>query len=143
MQDYLVWTIAGFALVIIELMTGTFYLLVLGVGAFAGAIAAWLGGALLAQVVVAGIVALAGAAWVYRWHKTNRKAQGDTSNSLDVGQTANFEEWINKASGMARVKYRGSTWDALVVSGEPSATHHALYIVGQEGQTLHVSTSKT
>jgi membrane protein implicated in regulation of membrane protease activity len=142
MQDYLVWTIAGFALVIIELMTGTFYLLVLGLGAFAGAIVAWLGGALLAQVVVAGIVALAGTGWVYRWHQTNRKAQGAFSNSLDVGQMANFEEWVNKPSGLARVKYRGSTWDALVVSGEPSAIHHALYIVGQEGQTLRVSTTQ-
>ena len=38
MQDYLVWTAVGFALVIIELMTGTFYLLVIGVGALAGAL---------------------------------------------------------------------------------------------------------
>ncbi len=40
MELWLMWTIAGFALVIIEMLTGTFYLLMLGVGAFVGAIMA-------------------------------------------------------------------------------------------------------
>ena len=49
MEPYLAWIIAGFALVIIERLTGTFYLLVIGVGAFAGAAVAWAGGGYLAQ----------------------------------------------------------------------------------------------
>ena len=52
MQDYLIWTILGFVLVIVELMTGTFYLLVLGVGALFAALAAWLGAPSLVQVAV-------------------------------------------------------------------------------------------
>ena len=42
-DSFLVWLIAGFALVIVELVTGTFYLLVLGVAAFAGAGLAYAG----------------------------------------------------------------------------------------------------
>ena len=37
MEAHLIWVIAGIILVIVELLTGTFYLLVLGVAAFAGA----------------------------------------------------------------------------------------------------------
>ena len=44
MELWLIWVIAGFVLVIAELLTGTFYLLVIGIGAFAGALVAWLGG---------------------------------------------------------------------------------------------------
>jgi membrane protein implicated in regulation of membrane protease activity len=35
MDAYLAWLLLGLALVIVELLTGTFYLLVLGVAAFA------------------------------------------------------------------------------------------------------------
>ena len=60
--------------VIAELVTGTFYLLVVGAGAFAGAIVAWLGGNELVQAVVASAVALVGAFLVHNWHVRNRNA---------------------------------------------------------------------
>ena len=58
MELWLVWTVAGFALVIAELVTGTFYLLVIGLGAFAGAIAAWMGLNLVLQAGVGSVIAL-------------------------------------------------------------------------------------
>ena len=142
MQDYLIWAIAGFALVIIELMSGTFYLLVLGVGAFAGALAAWLGGGLWPQVLGAGAIALIGTFFVRQWHEKNKRSDKIPANSLDVGQTVLFDEWVNKGSGLARVKYRGSTWDAVIVAGGPAQPGEALYIISQEGPTLRVSTTK-
>jgi membrane protein implicated in regulation of membrane protease activity len=51
MASYVLWAIAGFVLVIAELLTGTFYLLVFGVAALAGALVAYLGGAFWLQVV--------------------------------------------------------------------------------------------
>ena len=38
MEPWLIWVVAGFALIIAELLSGTFYLLVIGVAAFAGAL---------------------------------------------------------------------------------------------------------
>ena len=61
-------------LVIVELMTGTFYLLVIGVGAFAGAAVAWAGGGYLAQAIGACAVALFGTRLVNRWHRRARRA---------------------------------------------------------------------
>ena len=58
MELWLIWLILGFVLVTIELATGTFYLLVLGLGAFAGALATWAGANVLVQSVVAAVVAV-------------------------------------------------------------------------------------
>ncbi len=140
MEPYLAWIIAGFALVIIELLTGTFYLLVIGVGAFAGAAVAWAGGGYLAQAVGACAVALVGTWFVNRWHR-GRQPGSVKDNFLDLGQPVVLESWVDAASGTARVTYRGTTWDARVAAGarpEPGAT---LVINGQDGSTLLVGTA--
>ena len=53
MEPWLIWVVAGFALIIAELLSGTFYLLVIGVAAFAGALMAYLGSGIFVQGVVA------------------------------------------------------------------------------------------
>jgi membrane protein implicated in regulation of membrane protease activity len=139
MEPWLAWIIAGFVLVIVELVTGTFYLLVIGIGAFAGAIAAWAGGGYIAQASASCVVALIGTAAVYRWHIARRKSSSPTENMLDVGQSVVLETWSDAAQGLARVRYRGTTWDARV-SAEPKPDPGAtLYITGQEGSTLLVA----
>ncbi len=60
MQEDLTWAILGLALVIVELMSGTFYLLVLGIAAFGAALAAWLGQGFPVQAVVAAVIAALG-----------------------------------------------------------------------------------
>ena len=137
---YLVWIVAGFVLIIAELVTGTFYLLVIGIGAFAGALVAWLGGNVFVQGVAGSVVALGGAGFVHHWHSANRKADHGRSNLLDLGQPVVLEGWANESAGIARVKYRGASWDARLVAPaakpEPGAT---LYIEGQDGNTLLVA----
>ena len=139
MEPWLAWIIAGFVLIIMELVSGTFYLLVIGTGAFAGAIVAWAGGGYIAQALGACVVAMAGTGIVYRWHAARRKASSPTENMLDVGQSVVLETWSDADQGLARVRYRGTTWDARVSAGtkpEPGAT---LYITGLEGSTLLVA----
>ena len=142
MDLWLLWTIIGFVLVIIELATGTFYLLVLGLGAFAAALVAWLGANMLVQAAVGGGVALAGSWFVHHWHEAQRRADGGKSNLLDRGQPVVLDGWANESAGIARVKYRGAMWDARLA--EP-ATHPApgstLYIEGQEGTMLVVASA--
>jgi membrane protein implicated in regulation of membrane protease activity len=143
MEPYLVWILVGLALVIVELVSGTFYLLVLGVGAFAAAAAAALGAPLLVEVAIAGVVAVAGAWMVRNWHKKNQHRPGEaSSNAIDIGQTASFEAWIDQGKGLARVKYRGASWDAVVPGGATPQPNDLLYITGQEGHVFHVSATK-
>ncbi len=142
MEEHLIWIVAGFALVIIELMTGTFYLLVLGIGAFAGGLVAWLGAPFLAEVAAAGAVASIGTWLVQRWHKLQKRNADPGTNQLDLGQPVNFEQWVSQPDGMARVRYRGSTWEAKLAPDAGLRRNDVLYIVGQEGQTLRVSPTR-
>jgi membrane protein implicated in regulation of membrane protease activity len=145
MEPYLIWIIAGFALVIIELISGTFYLLVFGLGAFVGALATWLGAPFLVQVLVAGIAAGIGAWFVYRWHATHRK-EGGQANAIDIGQSVTMDRWVNQAAGVMRVRYRGTDWDARVTENDSAAAGAApgaiLYILAQDGPTWVVGTQK-
>jgi membrane protein implicated in regulation of membrane protease activity len=140
MEPYLAWIIAGFLLLIIELLTGTFYLLVFGVGAFAGALVAWLGGPVLGQAIGACTVALVGSGLVRHWHKGHQRA-GANDNLLDLGQPVVLEAWTNAAGGTARVRYRGASWDAKVADGSRPEAGATLYVTGQDGNTLLVGAS--
>jgi len=142
MELWLIWLIAGFVLVIAELVTGTFYLLVIGIGAFVGALVAWLGGNEIVQAAAGSIVAVAGTVLVHHWHERNRPGKPGEGNFLDRGQPVVLEGWSNESSRIARVKYRGASWDArLARTDERPAPGTTLYIEGQEGNTLLVATA--
>lgn len=139
MDNSLAWLIAGFILIIVELATGTFYLLVLGIAALVGAGVGYAGGAFVWQAIVAAVVAVAGVVWVHQYRK---RTVSSPMRGLDVGQPAAFESWVSKSARHARVKYRDTLWDAQVsgdASGEPG---EILYIVSVDGNTLKVSKTR-
>jgi membrane protein implicated in regulation of membrane protease activity len=65
MDAALAWAAAGLVLVTVELLTGTFYLLMLGMAAFAAAGAAWLGYDFAVQSIVGSVVAAVGCYGIY------------------------------------------------------------------------------
>src|SRR2546425_13057592 len=99
MDISLTWLIAGFVLVIAELMTGTFYLLVLGIAALVGAGVGYASGALVWQAIGAAIVAVGGVVWVNQYKK---KLAPQRMQGLDFGQPAAFDSWVNKGAGQDR-----------------------------------------
>ena len=59
---------------------------------------------------------------------------------LDRGQPVVLDGWANENAGIARVKYRGSTWDARVAaSADRPPVGSTLYIEAQEGTMLVVA----
>lgn len=142
MESYLVWLILGLLLITVEMMTGSFYLLVLGVAALIGSALGYFGGGFSTQAVCASIVAVVGVLAVNRWRRNNKNSPQAMNNNIDVGQPVTFERWTNEAARLVRVKYRGTSWDArLLDPGQASATE-VLYICGTEGSQLQVSTAK-
>ena len=118
-----IWWLAGAGLVAAELASGTFYLLMLGLGAAAAALAAHAGLALTGQLLVA---ALVGGGAVAAWHvRRSRQAPAAPANAnrdinLDIGSTVHVVHW--RADGTARVNHRGAGWDARFAgSGTPAA----------------------
>jgi membrane protein implicated in regulation of membrane protease activity len=136
MEAYLLWVIAGIALVIAELATGTFYLLVIGIAAFAGAAMAYLQQSFWLAAVVSAGVAAGGVIGVSRYRAPRA---GRNSGSLDVGQTVVFEAWVSEGDRLARVRYRNSTWDARVLEPGALETGRVLHIRSVDGNTLQVS----
>jgi len=126
------WLLAG-GLVGVELLTGTFYLLMLSLGAAAGGLAALAELSLNWQMVVgAGVGGLA----VTAWHLKNARRQALTEVSsnphihLDVGESVQVTEW--DAQGLALVKHRGAQWTALLTPGQTHTTgpHRIVEMVG-------------
>ena len=119
------WLITGGA-VAAELLTGTFYLLMLSIGFAAAAAAAHLGLGVAAQIVTAAVV---GGGAVVLWHLRQMKrhkeppAQANANVNLDIGETVQIDQW--NPDGTADVQYRGARWTAIHRSGVvPSAGPH-------------------
>ena len=124
------WLVTG-ALVAAELVSGTFYLLMLALGAVAGALAAHAGLGDSAQVAIA---ALLGGGAVVAWHLRRSRhpapppAMANRDVNLDIGGTVHVAHW--HADGSARVSYRGAQWDVRYIgSGVPVAGDHVIRAV--------------
>ena len=139
MDEDLFWAILGLTLVIVELLTGTFYLLVLGVAAFGAALAAWLGQGFPVQAIVAGVIAALGC---YGVHVYRAKATTGQMAQVDAGQPASFENWVDQGARLARVRYRGASWDALVDGDAAVESGAMLYVVSTNGNTLKVTSRR-
>jgi membrane protein implicated in regulation of membrane protease activity len=139
MDEYWWWAIAGIALIIAELITGTFYLLVIGIAALAGAVVALLHHSFWIQTLVAAAIAIVGVTLVTRFRKSQTSSP---SVSLDVGQSVVLDGWVNERERLARVRYRNATWDAKVLDEQGAETGRTLYIRHVDGNTLHVSAAR-
>lgn len=110
------WLVLAGVLVILEVFSGTFYLLMVAVGLAAGGLADWLGAGEVAQVMVAAAVGIAATVVLRKSkfgkiHKTD--AARDPNVNLDIGQILSIDEWTNNEGQqyIARVMYRGAMWD--------------------------------
>ncbi len=133
------WWLAAGALVAAELASGTFYLLMVALGAAAGAVSAHLGAGSSAQIVVAAIAGGgATAAWHFKRMRSPRAApaQSNRDVNLDIGQMLHVPAW--DADGSARVPYRGAAWTVRFAGpGTPTPGDHV--IVAVQGSQLQVA----
>lgn len=121
MADSTLWWLLAGAAVVIELLTGTFYLLMLGIGLAAGALAAHAGASVPTQLVVAAVV---GGGAVAVWHVVRRRhlpgTGPGTNMDFDAGEAVHVGAW--SADNTAQVRYRGTVWTAVPADGTPRGT---------------------
>lgn len=119
MNDSTVWWLLAGLSVAAELVTGTFYLLMLAVGFSAGALAAHFGLASVGQMLTAAAVG-GGAVALWHWQRrhgpTVMAAHANPDVHLDIGQSVHVERW--NTDGTASVHFRGAHW--TVVAADPS-----------------------
>ncbi|MFT4066388.1 NfeD family protein [Paraburkholderia sp.] len=115
----LFWWIGAGVLVVLELMSGTFYLLMVALGFVAAALAHIAGAGADVQFAIAAVVALAAVVVLRRSRFGRRKREQASRNpdvNMDIGQTLNVPAWQGRK---ARVAYRGAAWDVELATGEP------------------------
>ena len=133
MADSTMWWVLAGAAVAIELLSGTFYLLMLSLGLVAAAIAAHLGATTTVQLLVAATVS---GSFVVAWrsYKLKTSSTAITSASadanLDVGETVYVEAW--RPDGSSSVKYRGANWSVSLTPGAPPSpgNYRIMEVVG-------------
>lgn len=118
MADWSYWLAAAGLTVILELFSGTFYLLMIAIGLAAGSATALLGFGEALQLLVAALVG-AGATVALRRSRYGKQqervdAGRDPNVNLDIGQTVHVPAWQDNA---ARVMYRGALWDVELAPG--------------------------
>jgi len=136
------WVLAG-GRVIAELLTGTFYLLMLALGSVSAAVAAHAGASGSAQFVAAALVGGgATALWHFKRASAPRSAPAASNAdvNMDIGQTVQVTEW--QADGQARVPYRGAAW-TVRHAGAGALRPGAHRIVAVHGNVLDVEPIET
>ena len=132
MEIYVYWVLLALVLLALEMMTGTFYLLVVAAAMAVGGLVALLGMSIEWQLALGAVTGIAGTAVLRRWKK--RVQPRDASNaSLDIGQTVRVIKWND--NGTARVFYRGAEWDAETESAD-TPRDETLYIAAVRGSSL-------
>jgi membrane protein implicated in regulation of membrane protease activity len=118
------WSVAG-AVIVIELLTGTFYLLMIALGLAAGAMAAHAALPMATQLLIAALVGAAGVLAVQRHkrkHPATPSAQANPDVNLDIGSSVHIEhatDW--NPDGQTTVRYRGADWSAELAPGQQAA----------------------
>ncbi len=139
MEDSTYWWLAAGVLVAAELVSGTFYLLMLAGGMMAAALSAHLGWPPHWQWTSAAIV---GGASVMVWRRyrlrQGAKALEDPRHqvTLDLGESVQVTAWRDDRT--ASVKYRGAQWEAVLMADQIAEPGHFV-IKEVVGNRLHVA----
>jgi membrane protein implicated in regulation of membrane protease activity len=136
MTDHWTWWILAAILIGAELMTGTFYLVAIGIAFAIGGVAAWLGASMPLQLLIAGALAAIGATAAHLWRR--RHGEPERQPGLDIGKQVRVRSW--NADGSARVEYRGTQWDGVPESAQ-TPHNDTMYIVATRGSTLVLGAS--
>jgi membrane protein implicated in regulation of membrane protease activity len=122
MDSYIGWFVVAFGLLVAELLSGTFYLLVISIALAAAGIAALAGASIALQLVVAAAIGIGGSVWLRttRFGKRLHERGDDRVQNMDIGQSLRVENWT--ATRTARASYRGAVWDVELAPGEQPAS---------------------
>jgi membrane protein implicated in regulation of membrane protease activity len=111
MSASMLWWIAGGLVLGAELLTGTFYLLLLSIGMAAAGWSAWMGAPSATQMLVCAVVGGLAMVLLWRWRvHTARSQTAGAGFDLDIGQRVHVIRWQH--DGLAHVQYRGAPWQA-------------------------------
>ena len=131
-----VWFVAAVAVLIIELLTGTVYLLVISAALAGSGIIYGLTGSTPAATLAAALLSALGI-WFVHAKTAVEKVETDSYQDLDAGQ---YAEILRHAGGNRyEVFYRGTHWQAQNTGQEELEPGTRALIVRKEGNLLIIT----
>ncbi|HEY8904562.1 MAG TPA: NfeD family protein [Rhodoferax sp.] len=133
MAESTLWWLAAGALIAVELVTGTFYMLMIAMGLVAAALGAHAGLAITWQWTIAALVG-GGSILVWRHIRGSQPrvapARANHDVNMDIGETVHVEAF--NEDGTCSVHYRGAHWDGALAAGESagSGSYTIVEVVG-------------
>lgn len=129
MAESTIWWVLAGLVIGAELLTGTFYLLMLASGMVGAALAAHLGASLSVQIAIAAVLG-GGSVAIWHFQRSKQPKPDARADVLDVGAHVLVEAW--EADGSTQVKHRGANWRARPVPGATPETgpHRIEEVVG-------------
>lgn len=120
---------------LLEMATGTFYLLLVALGLAASGMAAYADLSLVWQIASGLVVSLIGLAVLFRRRQSKARVATQSNPNVvqDIGKTVIVDAWDE--NGRARVFYRGAHWSARIDAGQPAQPGEH-YIQAVQGLTL-------
>ncbi|MAK55735.1 MAG: NfeD-like family protein 1 [Pusillimonas sp.] len=119
-----------------EILSGTFYLLLIAVGFVAAGVAAVLGAGLATQIAVVALVTGLGLIVLRKTRFLKKREINAARNRdvlMDIGQTVVVTTWAE--GNRTKIRYRGASWDARLAKGAvPKSGPHK--IIEMDGTVL-------
>jgi membrane protein implicated in regulation of membrane protease activity len=141
-SDWMTWLVIAGVMIVLELFTGTFYLLMIALGLVAGTLAALMGWTIEFQVISAAIVGAVATIALRRSRlgsTTKVEATRDPNVNLDIGLPIQVDEWHAHSTGVhtARAMHRGALW-SVEYAGKDKPESGTYVIVEIRGSQLIV-----
>jgi membrane protein implicated in regulation of membrane protease activity len=138
--EILIWLLAGALSGVVELFTGTFFLVPVAAGAFAAAIVAALGGEMVWVVATFFVVALVILAVVFRYAMLSRNEPAGTHEGAGryLGLRGSVVADIEGQTA-GRVRIGTESWRAVSFDGEPIEAGGEIEVVEIRGNALVVT----
>ncbi len=138
MPQYVYWFLLALGMLMVEMATGTFYMLVLSIALAVGGLAALLGLNESLQLMLSAAAGITGIIFMRRAKAAHPAAA--SGQNFDIGQPVHGIAW--REDGTARVHFRGAEWDAEPES--PDTPRMAtMYVKDMRGSTLILTHQKS
>ena len=133
----MIWFAIALVALVLEVFSGTFYLLVLSIACAITGVLDWgFHTPFSVNITVCAVLSVIGIVLATYWHKKKRvipMSNNTAYDDLDLGQSVTVI--AQNADGSYKVHYRGSEWQAIA---ETPITAKTAIIVGKQGNALVV-----
>ncbi|PIT16790.1 NfeD family protein [Snodgrassella alvi] len=135
----MIWCIVALLLFVLEMFSGTFYLLVISASLLSAGLTEWLlQTSNNTNALIATVFSIIGITIVRLWQKKHpRENRANASDDPDYGQTVVLTQPLT--DGLWQVHYRGTTWQARFTQPTTAKAGDSAQIISHNGNILNLT----